>query len=84
MRADQPQPRIQAALPRPHGDQRTALPGHVIAAAGGHGGRVEPLDLFEPGITEPPRHCRHSMKGRDSLAEKSEQCFDLRHVVNPE
>ena len=50
MRADQPQPRIQAALPRPHCDQRTALSGHVIAAAGGHGRRVEPLDLFKPGI----------------------------------
>ena len=84
MRADQAQPRVGAALPRPHRNQRTTLPGHKIATTSGHGLSVEPLDLLKAGIAQPPGHRRHSMKWRDRLTEKSEQCFDLRHVINPE
>ena len=84
MRAHQPQARLGAALPCAHCDQRTALAAHVIATAGSRGRRIKPLYLFKPGITEPLEHRRHSMEERDSLPEKSEQCFDLHHVVNPE
>jgi hypothetical protein len=84
MRADQPQPSIGVALSCPHSNQRTALPGHEIATTGGHGLGVEPLDLFESGITQPLGHRRHRMKWCDSLAEKPEQFFNLRHVINPE